>query len=79
MTKPLNGWTKIVGALVALVLAVSTAGSVYWCAVARIEKCEAAIVVGKEEREDMGDRLRFIEFVLIRMADKQGIDVSGFK
>jgi len=72
--------------LIGLIVLIATGVSAHWNAVSRISWNEKKIEIidqrSKDYTETLGrlsDRLRFVEFVLIRLADKNGIDVNGFK
>jgi len=70
--QPLNGWTRTVATIVGLVMLVSAGVSAHKISVHRIGQNEVAI-------SKQAGRLRYMEFILLRLADKQGVDVSGFK
>ena len=75
----MNGWTKTATAVISLMAIVIAGVSAHWIAVGRIAQCETTIISVREITDKTEDRLRRIEFLLVRLADKQGIDTSGFK
>ena len=79
MAKQTNGWTRVVAAVIGLTMIIATGVSAHWLAVGRIGACESAIIRAHSKLEDQACRLRYMEFILVRLADKQGVDVSGFK
>lgn len=79
MTIPKNGRARWAAAAIAVAALLTTGVSAHWIAVNKINKNEQDCIIARQERTQLAKRQRFVEFVLIRVADKLDVDVSGFE